>query len=249
MPAKSKRLAASAPKAAPPPGAAMEKEETPPLEQMEEPIVELQESTSGVQNYEVSGKWTIPSDGETHPVPLTLNELKTTKEYYWNAASALGVIARNKIINNDTMILPGNAKVYANGEFIGETSLERIAPKEEFKLGAREEMKVKAEKKLLSREKQKTGLIKGKRAVSYDYQLKIENYLTTEAKFIIKDVIPYSRSEHIKIKGFSSSKETSEENLGIYTWEVTVKPEKKQEIKYHYDVEWEKDYTITPSLP
>ncbi|MHA1365508.1 MAG: hypothetical protein ACTSP5_03740, partial [Candidatus Heimdallarchaeota archaeon] len=46
------------------------------------------------------------------------------------------------------------------GEFIGETYVEQIAPKEDFKLGAREEMKIKAEKKLLEREKEKAGIVR-----------------------------------------------------------------------------------------
>ncbi|NHJ49537.1 MAG: mucoidy inhibitor MuiA family protein [Asgard group archaeon] len=246
---KAKKMAPAAPAAS----MAYEKEEEladmMPEEPMVEPEAELKESASGVQSFEIPGKWTIPSDGNTHPVTLTKHELKTEKEFYWSAVDSLGVIAQDKITNGDAVILAGNAKVYSDGEFIGETYINRIAPREEFKLGAREELKITAKKKLLERVKVKAGLVKGKRAISYDYELKIQNFRKKESKITIKDRIPYSRSERIKIKGFEASISPIEDNLGVYTWELTLKPEEEFKITYEYQVEWEKDYSITPPLP
>lgn len=227
------------------------KEEAAPeaLMAMEEPVAEIKESPSGVQSFEISGKWSIPSDGNNHPVTLTTHELKTVKEFYWSATASLGVIALDKITNGDAIILAGNAKVYADGEFIGETYIDQIAPGEEFKLGAREELKMKAEKKLLKRVKEKAGMVKGKRIISYKYELKINNYRKLAAAITIKDVIPYSQSERIKVKDFESSVEPVEVNLGIQTWDLKLRPGEEYKVTYSYEVEWEKDYSISPPLP
>ncbi|MHA1212954.1 MAG: mucoidy inhibitor MuiA family protein [Candidatus Heimdallarchaeota archaeon] len=90
------------------------------LEAMIEPTADLKESPTGVQSFDISGKWTIPSDGNNHPVTLTTHELKTEKEFYWSSIDGLGVIAQDKITNGDAIILAGNAKVYSEGEFIGQ---------------------------------------------------------------------------------------------------------------------------------
>ncbi|MHA1556725.1 MAG: mucoidy inhibitor MuiA family protein [Candidatus Heimdallarchaeota archaeon] len=216
---------------------------------MDEPTAQIKESPSGVQSFEISGKWSIPSDGNNHPVTLTTHELKTVKEFYWSATASLGVIALDKITNGDAIILAGNAKVYADGEFIGETFIDQIAPGEEFKLGAREELKMKAEKKLLKRVKEKAGLVKGKRSISYNYELKINNYRKLDAAITIKDVIPYSHSERIKVKNFKPSLVPVKENLGIQTWDLKLKPGEEYKVTYSYEVEWEKDYSISPPLP
>ncbi len=216
---------------------------------MDEPTAQIKESPSGVQSFEISGKWSIPSDGNNHPVTLTTHELKTVKEFYWSATASLGVIALDKITNGDAIILAGNAKVYADGEFIGETFIDQIAPGEEFKLGAREELKMKAEKKLLKRVKEKAGLVKGKRSISYNYELKINNYRKLAAAITIKDVIPYSHSERIKVKNFEPSLVPVKANLGIQTWDLKLKPGEEFKVTYSYEVEWEKDYSISPSLP
>ncbi|HUT79912.1 MAG TPA: mucoidy inhibitor MuiA family protein [Candidatus Bathyarchaeia archaeon] len=220
-----------------------------PMEDMYEPTVELKESPSGVQSFEISGKWTIPSDGNNHPVTLTTHELKTEKEFYWSSTDGLGVIAQDKITNGDAVILAGNAKVYSEGEFIGETYIAKIAPGEEFKLGAREEMKMKAEKKLIKRVREKAGVVKGKRNIYYEYELIIKNFRKEDSFIVIKDVIPYSRSERIKVKNFEPSIVPTKDNLGIYTWELSVKTAGETKIAYKFEVEWEKDYEITPSLP
>lgn len=247
---KAKRMAPSAPKA-------MEraKEEAvmaldeAPMEEMYEPTAELKESPSGVQSFEISGKWTIPSDGNNHPVTLTTHELKTDKEFYWSSTDGLGVIAQDKITNGDAVILAGNAKVYSEGEFIGETYIAKIAPGEEFKLGAREEMKMKAEKKLVKRVREKAGVVKGKRNIYYEYEIIIKNFRKEDSFIVIKDVVPYSRSERIKVKNIEPNIVPTKDNLGIYTWEITVKTGAETKITYNFDVEWEKDYEITPSLP
>ena len=211
--------------------------------------VELKESAIGVQSFELSGRWSIPSDGNKHPVTLTTYELKTKKEFYWSSTDGLGVIAQDKITNGDAVILGGKAKVYSEGEFIGETILKKVAPREEFTLGAREEFKMKVEKKLLKRERVKSGLTKGKRAIMYEYEIIIKNFRKEPSKITIKDVIPYSRSERIKVKDFNAGIEPKKSNLGIITWKLTVQPDEEVKIPYKFEVEWEKDYEITPPLP
>ncbi|MBY8994065.1 MAG: DUF4139 domain-containing protein, partial [Candidatus Heimdallarchaeota archaeon] len=238
--------------AAAPMGVMAEKEEMmdyAPDEDLFEPVAEMKESAAGVQSFVIPGKWTIPSDGNTHPVTLTIAELKTDKEFYWAATDALGVIAQDKITNDDEVVLGGNAKVYSEGEFIGETRINRVPPRDEFKLGAREELKIAAKKKLLKRVREKAGLVKGKRAISYEYELEIKNFRKEASQITIKDAIPYSRSERIKIKDFEANVVPAEDNLGVYTWELKLKPDATTKITYKYEVEWEKDYEITPSLP
>ncbi|HUU79550.1 MAG TPA: mucoidy inhibitor MuiA family protein [candidate division Zixibacteria bacterium] len=242
----SMKMAKSAP---PAPSLAMEEREEAVMDELYEPEAEISESPSGVQSYEIPGKWTIPSDGNNHPVTLTTHELTTTKEFYWSATDALGIVAQDKITNGEAIILAGNAKVYSEGEFIGETYIEHIAPREDFKVGAREELKMKAEKKLLKRIKEKAGVVKGKRSISYEYELILKNFRKENSSITVKDVIPYSRSEQIKVKGFASNIEHSKENLGVYTWEIKIKPDEERKITYSYEVEWEKDIQISPSLP
>ena len=148
------------------------------------------------------------------------------------------------------MILPGNAKVYVGDEFIGETYLDLISPNEEFKLGERVTYDVKVEKKLKDKKKEKEGALKGKRSVSYSYEIKIENLNKVTEELIIYDRIPHSVSERIKVKLGEFSDEPASNVMNVLKYVVdmgTVK--EKKSITYDYEVVYEKSVNISPPLP
>lgn len=162
-------------------------EEEAPEEEAELYVLEaeMRESPAGVQSFDIPGTWTIPSDGSGHPVSLATYGLPSKKRFYWCASDAPPVIAVDRITNGEVVLLAGTAKVYCDGEFIGETRIGRIAPHEEFELGAREELKMKAEKKLESRSAEKADLMKGRRNVIYQYGLQIKSFRDEESEITI----------------------------------------------------------------
>ncbi len=70
-------------------------------EELAEPEATLQESPSGVQSFEIPGRWTIPSDGNTHPVALVTFDLPTEKQFGWIRAPSLRKELQEGGIGND----------------------------------------------------------------------------------------------------------------------------------------------------
>jgi uncharacterized protein (TIGR02231 family) len=237
----------------PPPDEEMASEEEGDFSQKMQDLVisepEVRESPGGIQHYDLPSTWTIPSDGNVHPVTLVTEELPSRKRLHWAASESSAVVAVNVIENGPSVLLGGKVRVFAEGEFIGETSIGQIAPGEEFELGAREDPRVKAEKKLVKREKEKGGVIKGKLSVSYRYELTVTNRTGEEADLTVMDVIPHSRSERIRVRVQDLKPESAEERMGVYTWTLTAKPSEEVKIGYGYTVEWEKGAIVHPPLP
>jgi len=213
------------------------------------PEARMQESPAGVQSFEVPGTWTIPSDGSGHPVTLSTFELPSKKRFYWCASDSPSVIAVDEIENGEGVLLAGRAKVYAEGDFIGETRIDQVAPGETFDLGAREELRIRAEKKLLERAAEKAGLMKGRRSVVYAYSLELKSFRDAKAEITVKDVIPHSKSEKIRVRWIECNRQQQNEELGVYTWKLTLEPGAETAIRYRYGVDWERDETVTPPLP
>ncbi|MFW9975671.1 MAG: mucoidy inhibitor MuiA family protein, partial [Candidatus Thorarchaeota archaeon] len=147
-----------------------------PPPEIGEEFAEATETVSGIAVYELPKKITIPSDAEQHPVTLLEEELGTSTVHYWYAEEMAEVVAQDKVVNNDNVILPGKMKVFSDGDYIGETSVGQISPREEFKIGTRLAYEVKAEKKLVNREMEKSGVLRGKLRRSYNYRLEIHNF-------------------------------------------------------------------------
>jgi uncharacterized protein (TIGR02231 family) len=203
----------------------------------------------GITVYTVPGEVSIPADNDPHPVTLTLEEFESRRLHYWNASAMAEAVAQDEIVNGDSVLLPGNVKVYAAGDFIGETYLNMKAPREKFRLGTRVAYDVKVEKKLLEKETEIGGITRGKKKRGYSYSLEMQNFGKQEITIKIIDVIPHSNSEKISVELAEPSLPTKKEELGVLEWETKIGADTLSKIGYSYLVEWEKDVSIRPPLP
>ena len=207
------------------------------------------ETLSGTTVYEIPGMTTIASGGEPQPITLTLEEFDSRRLHYWNAVDMAEVVAQDEITNGDAVLLPGNVKVYAAGDFIGETHIGLIAPREEFRLGTRAAYDLKAEKKLTLKDTEKAGLTRGKERREYAYSLEITSFSKENVDIRLVDRVPYSSSEKVEVEVKECTPQSKKTELGIMEWELTIPAGEKIEIKYRYTVEWEKGLHIRPPLP
>ncbi len=220
-----------------------------PMPELAETYAEVSESLSGIVIYDVPGEVTIKSDDDPHPVTLTEENFSSRKLHFWNAYSMPEVVAQDEITNGDSVLLPGPVKVYALGDFIGESNIGSISPREKFRLGTRTSYDVKATKKLVSKDTDKAGITRGKTKRGYQYQLELESFAKAQVEVLVVDRIPYSTSEKIVIELLNPSPTPKKNELGVLEWEIKVEPQKKTSITYDYEVEWEKDIRIQPPLP
>jgi len=202
----------------------------------------------GVQSFKIPNKIDIPSDKNPHPVNLTVQELKTEKRYYWSCIAPENVIIQDRLTNGDLLLLAGNVKIYYLEEFLGETSIPLIAPKEEFKIGTRVSYDLKIDKKLVDRSKDKKA-VKGKLKNNYAYKITIKNLNDATEELVVLDRIPHASSESIKVEIEEIIPEQDKLELGILKWKIPLKGLTDKVLNYKYHVEYKKDITITPSLP
>jgi uncharacterized protein (TIGR02231 family) len=214
-----------------------------------EDYAEPTETLGGITVYNVPGEVSIPADNDQHPVTLTLEEFESRRLHFWNAAAMAEAVAQDEITNGDSVLLPGNVKVYAAGDFIGETHLNLKAPREKFRLGTRVAYDVKVEKKLLEKDTEKAGITRGKQKRGYKYSLDMQNFSKQGITIKVVDVIPHSSSERINVELVGPSIPTKKEELGVLEWETNIDAGVEFKIEYSYEVEWEKDVSIRPPLP
>ena len=232
----------------------MELEEKEIITEMEVDEAEFAETPYGVQRFKIPKKMSMKSDENKHPVMLQSFEAKSSRLFYWNSVDQQ-VIAQEKIKNGELTLLPGKAKCYVDGDFVGETNIKVISPSEEFKIGTRLSYEMKIEKKLKERDVDKKGITKGKRENEYSYEIKINNYRKEESSITIVDRLPHSTSADIEVEPQKKHVEEyiipkpKKYELGIATWELKLQAEEEFKIKYKFSVKYGKDITVTPSLP
>jgi len=203
----------------------------------------------GVQSYNLPERISIPSEKTPHPVVLTNATLESSKKLFWSSTQPQLVVAQDVVTNGDLLLLPGKVKSYYEGEYVGETSIAAVAPKETFKLGSRLSYEVKVTKKLVDRSRAKQA-VKGRFVQHYEYEMIVENLSKVDAPLKIYDRIPHSNSDKIKIEpDFSEFEPTKKPKLGVIKWKMDLKDVDSVSWKYRYAVNYDKNITIDPPLP
>ncbi|MHA2210692.1 MAG: mucoidy inhibitor MuiA family protein [Candidatus Thorarchaeota archaeon] len=220
-----------------------------PVPEMIETYATASETLSGTIIYDVPGRVTMPAGEEPQPITLTEESFEAKRLYYWNAYAMPEVVAQDEITNGDSVMLPGNVRVYAKGDFLGETHIGLKAPRETFRLGTRTAYDAKAEKKLVEKDTEKAGLTRGKRRRGYRYQLEIKSFSKEPLDIRIVDRIPHSNSEKIEVEFKPLDIPPKKNEMGVLEWEVKIEAQKELTIKYAFEVEWVRDLTIRPPLP
>ncbi|MHA1681518.1 MAG: mucoidy inhibitor MuiA family protein [Promethearchaeota archaeon] len=219
-----------------------------PEPEMEFTGVDVSESI-GIQMYELTTKVDIPNGRTSGPFFLQDLELTSRVEYYWTALQGELVVARNIVKNDKTLIIPGKIRTYIDDDFVGLSHQPLVAPFDEFKVGLREGKNVKVKKKLVDRSRKTGAVVKGKIKRDYKYEITIEVLNPVDGKLILKDTIPHSDSERIKVEAVEFSVPPVTNKIGVVDWEMDTSEKMKKSIMYSFSVRYPKNMVISPPLP
>lgn len=203
------------------------------------------ESSGAAVNYLVPGQASIPADGAPHKVFVAELQLPPKLDYITTPKLVQAAYRRAKV-NNDSpyLLLPGQANLFANDEFIGATRLELTPPQGEIELYLGVDDRIKVERELLRRDTDKT-LIGGKRRVRFAYQITLENLLTTQARLNLQDQAPVAGHEDVKVRLESvEPKPTRQSELNILEWDFNLAPKEKRTVRFDFTVEYPPEMQI-----
>ena len=203
------------------------------------------ESTGASVTFKVPRSVSVPSDGTPHKTTVTLLDLDAQLDYVTVPRRAEEAYLRAKIKNNTQVtLLAGSANIFHEGNFVGRTYLETVAPNEEFEAQLGVDDRVKVERKMSERTAGKT-LIGNTRRTGLGYKITLANHLERPARVTVCDQIPVSRHETIKVKLAEATPEPTEQtDLNILKWELTLPPGGKTDIHYSFTLENPRDIQI-----
>lgn len=156
------------------------------------------------------------------------------------------IIHRGKMTNKSNLIfLSGEIRLFERNEFIGKTWIEKIAPTEKFTLALGTTSKIKVKRKISSQQLEKKGMIAKTHVRSMEVTIEATNNRTEKTSLVIKDRLPTSKHEDIKVKIINLSPTPEKKTkLNICTWKLLLDPQKKQKITQVFEIENPIDLTI-----
>jgi uncharacterized protein (TIGR02231 family) len=225
-------------------GAYAEEETAMAPQQMEAPGAAVNSEGASV-TFRLAQDVTIPSDGAPHKVTIAALELRPRLDFLSVPKLAEVAFRRTKATNSsDYLLLPGEANLFVEGDFIGTHSLDRIAPNEEFELALGVDDRVLVKRELKARAVDKS-FIGERRRLHVGYEIELRNLRANKIDVEVRDQLPVSRHEQIKIKLENIDPKASQQSeLNELTWNLTLSPNEKRFLRFDFTVEYPVAMTI-----
>jgi uncharacterized protein (TIGR02231 family) len=205
------------------------------------------EQTGTALIFRVGRSVDIPSDNSPHKTTIARDNLPCSFDYVSAPLLDEQVHLRASVENaTDRVLLSGDASIFLSSEYVGTTTVKTTAPMEKFKifLGIDDNIKVKRE--LVERNVEKGNALQGNiRRISYAYRITVHNYAGVLRKIVIRDHLPVSQHERVKVKVQNVQPTPTERTkLELITWQFSLAAEGEQKIEYRFVVEHPQDMRV-----
>ena len=182
----------------------------------------------------------IPSDNSPHKTTIALDNLPCDFDYVSAPAIEENAHLRATIYNStERVLLSGDASIFLSSEYVGTTQIKQTAPGEQFKvfLGIDDDIKIKREP--LERTVDKGNILQNDlRRSTYAYMITIHNYGPNQRKIVVRDHLPISQHERIRVRVQSIQPPPTERTkLELLKWEFLLPANGEQRIEYRFGIE------------
>ncbi|NHN27154.1 DUF4139 domain-containing protein [Flavobacterium jejuense] len=218
------------------------------------PVMELQESS--ISNYttisenqlnvtfDIDIPYDILSNGKAHSVAL--KEIKLPASYKYYAVPKVEKEAFLLAEINDYSkfnLLPGEANIIFEGTYVGKTFINANATSDTLNLsmGRDKKISIKREKVV---DKSGTKFLSSYKEQIFTYDLIVRNNKKESIAMLLKDQYPISTDKEITIELLEKDKASANEETGVLTWKIDLKPNETRKFRISYKVRYPKDKII-----
>jgi uncharacterized protein (TIGR02231 family) len=226
------------------------------LQEFQQQMAEISRIEGISVTYDLPGRLTLPSRSDQQLVSIasiiakadfTLIATPLLTDYVYLQADLLN--------DSDTVLLPGQASMFRDGQFVGRSRLPQVTIGEKFTAGFGIDSQVHVAREL---EDKKTRIQGGNRIDTYDYRIALSNYKNKPVELQLLDRLPYTDDSSIKIElektepQFSTNSEylRTVKKKGILRWDLKLASNTIEQdstvVKYSFTMEYDRNMQIQP---
>jgi uncharacterized protein (TIGR02231 family) len=143
----------------------------------------------------------------------------------------------------DLNLLPGEANVFFEGTFVGQSFLDLSKPQDtlDISLGRDKGVVVERVRRKGTDDKSVVG---GKRTVTRGWDLTVKNNKSTAIDLEVRDQYPLSPRSEIEVKLEDKGGAVVNDQNGMLTWNITVEPKGVRKLGFSYSAKHPKDQPV-----
>lgn len=226
------------------------------LQEFQQQIAEISRTEGISVTYDLPGRLTLPSRSDQQLV--TIASIRSQADFTLIATPLLTdfVYLQADLLNDsENVLLPGQASMFRDGEFVGGSQLPQVTIGERFTAGFGIDTQVQVVREL---EDKKTRIQGGNRIDTYDYRIALSNYKNKPVELQLLDRLPYTDDSSIKIELEKTEPELSTDSeylrtarkKGILRWDLKLAPNTIDQnvtvVKYSFTMEYDRNMEIEP---
>ena len=201
--------------------------------------------------FHLTSKLTVPSRNDEQVIEVARVEL--APDYFYKAVPVLTphVYKQANMTNKSKfVILPGEATMYNDKDFVGRMSMPLVAIGETFTVGFGAEPQIQVQRQLTDKKRTMQG---GNQILSYEYRILVNSFKPERVKLQVWDRLPQAENETLNVLIGKTTPELSKDAMyqreekaqNLLRWDVELDPdmngEKAVMIGYDFKLELAKD--------
>lgn len=192
-------------------------------------------------SFDIQIPYTLLSNGKMHNVSLNDFYLQGDYDYYAAPKQDLNAYLVARISDYaEHHLLSGYANIIFNGMFVGKTYLSTENTEEKLQLNLGRDPQINIQRTMM-KDKSGTKFLSSKKEQSFVYEITVKNNKKQKAEIRIQDQIPLSTDKSIEIELTDKSGADVDEEKGILTWQLNLKPGETKKLRLGYRIKSDKD--------
>jgi uncharacterized protein (TIGR02231 family) len=195
-------------------------------------------------NFEIDLPYNIASDGQINSVTIKEEKLEAILKNYAvpkldKDAYLLAEIANWQNLN----LLPGVANIIIDNTYLGKSFIDANSTADTLNLSLGKDRRLAIKRQVV---KEYTSIKTNGNVTkqTFTYELTVKNNKTTDVDMLLKDQYPISLVKEIEVKLDDDGGAMVNEELGILTWQIKLKPGESKKFRFTYTVKYPKDKRI-----
>jgi uncharacterized protein (TIGR02231 family) len=187
----------------------------------------------------------ILSNNEDHFINLKQIKIPAEYKYYTvpKYSTTAYLVADIKDFNKYNLI-SGSASVIFENMYVGETKINPNQTDDKMSITLGDDKKISIRKEMVN-DKASEKLFSSYQEKTVTYDLIVRNNKKEAINIDIRDQIPLSKDESVKIELLQSDNAELNKEKGFLTWNVKILPSETKKLRVSYKVRYPKDFSIS----
>ncbi|MGX5818923.1 DUF4139 domain-containing protein [Chitinophaga lutea] len=194
--------------------------------------------------FDISIPYDIASDNKRHSVTLTGYELPAQYKYYAVPRLDPDAYLLAEVTDYEKLgLLPGEANIIFENMYAGKTYIQPAATTDTLNLTVGRDKRVVVKRERVA-EQSGTRSLGSQKKQTFTYELKVRNGKKEAIQLLLKDQFPVSTDRSIEVELLESASAAVNNETGVLTWKLDLKPGETKNIRISYSVKYPKDKVL-----